>query len=772
MRTVKFVLGALVLLLGCTVVFWPGILVSPGLGEEALASQDADAALETSLGDFLGVVDTSDGDIADSGSRAAAPSAVDPADLAQTTGAAEYETVFPDDEIQRIDLVISKTDWQAMLEEASSSGMGMRMPVEGGEFAGLPVGAAPEGGAMAERMNRLFVEACAGCAEGDEVSVTLPTGDVTGTCVRAGEDLVLQPDAGLGGMRPGGMQPPDGMEPPDFTSPEGAVPPEDGGFARPAGEGFGAAGRGMMVEETADASLTYVECTVRFEGESWEHVGVRYKGNSTLRSSVGSESWKYPLHLDFDEFEETYPETTDQRFFGFDDLSLSNGATDTSLLRDVLPGEIFRAFDVPTPEMAYIQVYLDIGDGPTFLGVYTVVETPDDPFLETEFGSSDGNLYKPQGNGATWTVFDEASFEKKSNQEEEDWRDIEEAFEALHAARDDATAWREGLEAVFDVDGFLRWLAMNRLLGNWDAYGQMAQNYYLYSDPSDGLIHWIPWDLNQSLNARMQMGATPIDPRSVGDQWPLINYLLQDPVYFDVYTAYVADALATVYDADALGELISELQEMLIPALVDDAGELSEHSFLSSVEQMERAGGEVLMEIEARIAEAEAFLEDQAYEPAAVVISEIHYNPSPDQGRDEAYEFIELVNRGDGTIDLSGYCFDDGIDYTFPEGTELDPGECLVVAKDAAQYATAPCQVLQWDRGSLSNGGEVLRLVDAEGDWIDRVAYGDDPPWPEECDGEGSSLCLVDPDSANHLTDSWSASVDFGGNPGEVAGVD
>ena len=785
MRTLGFVIGVLVLVVGCLLAFMPGILTKPGANEKTLASEGATGEFEASLAEFFASSDGSDGDIVDSASRSSAASDLVSDATLPLADAADYETVFPEDRVQRIDLVISPEDWQAMLDEVASSGVGGRLGGAPGDPANVPLDA-PEGVApIGARMERAFVDACAGCNEGDEITVSLAFGEVSGMCVRSGEDLVFQLGEAFGAQPPAGMQPLDGRQLPEgIQGPEGTQPPEgaqrpaagfvpgEGAFLRPDGVDRAGAPGGMMINETADASLTYVECTVLYEGDAWEHVGVRFKGNSTLRSTVSSGSWKYPLHLDFDEFEDTYPETMDQRFFGFDDLSLGNGATDSSLLRDIVPGEVFRAFGVPTPEMAHVRVYLDLCDGPFYLGVYTMVETPDDPFLEANFGSSSGNLYKPQGTGATWAVFDEASFAKKSNQDEEDWSDIEEAFEALHASRDDAAAWREGLEAVFDVDGFLRWLAINRLLGNWDAYGQMAQNYYLYSDPSDGLIHWIPWDLNQSLNARMQRGSSSIDPRSVGDQWPLIDYVLEDPVYFDIYVDYVADALATVYDAAALEDLVRETQEMLLPFLVDENGNLSEHSFLSSVEQLGSAGEQVIAEIAQKVAEAEAFLAQEAYEPTPIVITEIHYNPSPDQGPDEAYEFIELVNRGDATADLSGCRFDDGIYFTFPEGTTLAPGECLVLAKDASRYATVECRVLQWERGSLSNDGEVVRLVDADGHWIDRVAYGDDAPWPEACDGDGGSLVLIDPQTPNHLANTWAAGPLLGGSPGKVSHVD
>ena len=776
MRTMKFALGVLVLLAGCLVVLLPGILTKPGTDETFLSLQESGETLEESLEALLGQSGDSDDSANGSLSESVSKPESTPSDMSEVAEEADYGTVFPDEEIQRIDLVIGSEDWQAMLAEVAGAGVERRIRDIAGVPEALPI-EAPQSEATERPWAQAFADACADCEEGDELTLSLGFGEVSGTCVRSGDRLVFQPSDELAERAPGGMQaqrggvPPEGMQRPGLRAEGGALPSE-AEVAPPGGVGFEAAPGGLRINQTADATLSYVECTVLFDGEVWEHVGVRFKGNSTLRATAASGSWKYPFHLDFDEFEEIYPETTDQRFFGFDDLSLSNGATDSSLLRDLLPAEIFRAFGVPTPEMAYYQIYLDIGDGPMFLGVYTVVETPDDPMLEAMFGSSDGNLYKPQGQGATWAAYDEAAFVKKSNDEEEDWSDVEAAFEALHASRDDAAAWREGLEAVFDVDGFLRWLAINQLLGNWDAYGQMAQNYYLYSDPSDGLIHWIPWDLNQSLNTRMQRAESSMDPRSDSDEWPLIHYVLADPVYFDVYTEYVADALDTVYDEASLGALVMELQEMLVPCLVDEEGDLSVYSFVSSVDEMTQEGARVLEEIGQRIAEAEAFLEEQAYERTAIVITEIHYNPNASEGSDGAGEFIELMNRSDAAVDLSGYRFDDGIYYTFRAGTTLDAGECLILAKDASCYSGTECRVLQWDRGNLSNEGEVLRLLDAEGYWVDRVAYMKGESWEEICDGDGRSLSLIDGESANHVAGSWASSARAGGSPGVAPDVD
>ena len=66
-----------------------------------------------------------------------------------------------------------------------------------------------------------------------------------------------------------------------------------------------------------------------------------------------------------------------------------------------------------------------------------------------------------------------------------------------------------------------------------------------------------------------------------------------------------------------------------------------------------------------------------------IVINEIHYDP-PDNTRGE--EFVELFNAGDSAVDLSGWFFSNGIDFTFPPGTTMAPETYLVIAEDAAGF--------------------------------------------------------------------------------------
>ncbi|MBF0224984.1 MAG: CotH kinase family protein [Desulfobacterales bacterium] len=126
--------------------------------------------------------------------------------------------------------------------------------------------------------------------------------------------------------------------------------------------------------------------------------------------------------------------------------------------------------------MAFYRVFIDYGEGSTYFGLYTMVEIPDNPMLQAQFKKKSGNLYKPTSNFVT---YNESQFDKETNEDEADFSDIMAFFDALHTDRTDTDTWKNGLESILDVKGFIRWLAVNTVIQNWDTYGLMAHNYYL-----------------------------------------------------------------------------------------------------------------------------------------------------------------------------------------------------------------------------------------------------------------------------------------------------
>lgn len=289
---------------------------------------------------------------------------------------------------------------------------------------------------------------------------------------------------------------------PPHGEPGGPPPPWGPPGGRGPGGPGGPGGGGPPVMQLPEAS--YVPATVRFNGRTWGQVGFRPKGNSSLMSLAHEGNRKLPFRLDFDHFSATHRELRDQRFYGFRELTFSPNVGDDSQLREAFMSNALAQSGVPAARTSFARVTVRSGSETQFWGLYTIIEDPaDHAFLDRAFGSHAGNLYKPEGQGADWTRFDRAGFAKKNHERLADFSDVESAVTALHGASTDRAAWRTALERRFDVDGFLRWLAVNTVTRNWDAYGQMAHNYYLYADPArSGQLRWVPWDHNFALGAR------------------------------------------------------------------------------------------------------------------------------------------------------------------------------------------------------------------------------------------------------------------------------
>ncbi|MFY0674015.1 MAG: CotH kinase family protein [Bacteroidia bacterium] len=318
----------------------------------------------------------------------------------------------------------------------------------------------------------------------------------------------------------------------------------------------------------SDEKPSYFKCQVYHDNKQWYDVGIRYKGNSSLQTAYRTGNGKKPLRFQFDEFEDEIPEINNQRFYGFKELSMSSNYDDASLMREKTACQLFREFGVPAPHAAYYEVYIDNGNGSEYYGLYTMVEVVFNTMLEKSFGSESGNCYKPDGDGAAWATsgFSLADFEKKTNEDLSDWSDIQNAYDALHQANrtTNASAWRSNFDSLFDVDGYLKYLAANTTIQNWDTYGRMTHNYYLYHDPSDDLIKWIPWDNNEAFQNGKRGGALSYEFSEITDsQWPLIGYIMSDDTYRSKFDSYVQDFINNVFEPSKMESYYNSQLDLL-----------------------------------------------------------------------------------------------------------------------------------------------------------------------------------------------------------------
>ena len=149
-----------------------------------------------------------------------------------------------------------------------------------------------------------------------------------------------------------------------------------------------------------------------------------------------------------------------------------------------------------------------------------------------------------------------------------------------------------------------------------------------------------------------------------------------------------------------------------------------------------------------------------------IVINEImyHHQPQP-RTANTAYaesneEWIELYNRGDTPVDLTGWEIRDAVRFSFAEGTMIGPGEYLVIARDPVALGEKfpDIDIVGPFDGALGNSEDRILLVDGNANPADEVKYYESGQWDETADGGGSSLELRDPFADNSIGTAWAAS--------------
>jgi spore coat protein H len=335
----------------------------------------------------------------------------------------------------------------------------------------------------------------------------------------------------------------------------------------------------------------YMPVSVKYNGKEWYKVGFRLKGNSSLSQAWSAGNYKLPFKIQFDEFEDKYPDLKNQRFFGFKEFSFSPGHNDNSLIKEKIVADLFREAGIPAANTAFYKVYINFGAGLKYCGVYTMVEVIDDSMVPNQFGDKKGNIYKPESN---MTSFVQTQFEKKNNETEADFSDVKKLIEVLNSATrtSNPSQWRADLEKIFDVQHYLKYLAINNSIVNWDTYGAIAHNYYLYNH--NGKIKWIPWDHNLSMTATGgggigggSRGAVSIEMTDVGSQWPLIRNVAAQEIYYTAYKNFAKEFITNHLTSAKMNSIIDKHVALISPFVIGAEPEVNGYTYLKSTSDFE-----------------------------------------------------------------------------------------------------------------------------------------------------------------------------------------
>ncbi len=374
-------------------------------------------------------------------------------------------------------------------------------------------------------------------------------------------------------------------------------------------------------------------------GRIMDNIGIKVRGSTSRfvpQYTDGSFKWahfKISFAEQFEGNEDVYGspaiptiQKNKRKLYGVRGFALKYTRGDSTWVREPYSYKLLRDFGIPAPRTTYANLQLEItGYTNVNYGLFEVVESIDKTFCERVFGQ-ESYLYKCliTANGPAslrltkfygWDddydknvsigveKMDPANLTEAASWDINDWPtdptrlqvyrpryDIvwKDSVDNARSALDDfimnlhahnGSFFEDWIESAFDVDGFLKVLAVDTLLGQWDSYFMNFNNYYLYYHPREQRFVYIPYDydgcmLDQGI-MDVSSGNIPITNRSVTN-WTstnaiLINKILAVQKYRQQYYDNVRRLISEpgLYNWPDMRATMEELQALIEPYATD-----------------------------------------------------------------------------------------------------------------------------------------------------------------------------------------------------------
>jgi len=268
--------------------------------------------------------------------------------------------------------------------------------------------------------------------------------------------------------------------------------------------------------------------------ESFEDIGLRLRGNTSRNKE------KKSFRVSFNTFQEG------GKFYGLEKMNLNAEVNDPSMVRSKLSWNVFRKLGIPAARSNHILLYINS----KFYGVYNNTEHIDENFINARFGTNDGNLYKctyPADlaylgeNPDDYKIGEQGDrvYNLNTNIEWDDYGDLSALISTID--RYSGTRFMEETEQLMNIQQYLKVMAVDVMIANWDGYIGNINNYYLYRDQITGRMEYIPYDLDNTWGldwlgvdwTEQSIYAWARDERSLYDK------IMEQQSYRGQFTAYV-----------------------------------------------------------------------------------------------------------------------------------------------------------------------------------------------------------------------------------------
>lgn len=361
-------------------------------------------------------------------------------------------------------------------------------------------------------------------------------------------------------------------------------------------------------QELEDFHNTDVEVPAKLivDGKEYKDVGVHFRGMSSYM--MVPTGFKRSLNISVDFVHKG------QSVYGYRTLNLLNSHGDSSFIRSVLFFDIARHF-IPAPKANFVRVVIN-GEN---WGIYINEEQINKDFVKTWFGTDKGARWKapgrPNGNsGLSYLGDDIASYKRlyeiKSKDDPDSWKALVNLCKLLNTTP--TNELHTALDTVLDIDGALKFLALDIAFINNDGYWVRASDYYLYLDPN-GKFHVIPFDVNETFSTPggPGFGGPGFGPRGFGrggfrfggvgtqeislnldplyglgdDSKPLRSRLLSNPLLQKRYLEIIKEIAEKWMDWERIGPIAKYYQNLIDQYVKEDTKKLSSYEeFANSID--------------------------------------------------------------------------------------------------------------------------------------------------------------------------------------------
>ncbi|MEJ5302374.1 MAG: T9SS type A sorting domain-containing protein [Bacteroidales bacterium] len=309
-----------------------------------------------------------------------------------------------------------------------------------------------------------------------------------------------------------------------------------------------------------------------------DSIGFRLRGNTSREAA------KKSFKVSFNTFHKG------RKFLGVEKLNLNGEHNDPSIIRSKFCFDLFHDAGIVASRAAHAQVYIN----DQYYGLYINVEHVDEEFLKNHLPNPSGNLWKclypadltyrgsqPDDYRSFWSG-GRPVYELKTNEDAADFTRFARFVSLLNLTP--VASFPDSLEKIADIENILSYFAMDVLLGSWDDYRALMNNYYLYDNPATGKFMIIPYDYDNTFGIDWfsvdWATANPYDwPRAVAGSRPLADRMLQNAQYRDLFTHFLRFYSQRVLSLGHWDSRLQRLKEKITPFVAADTWRTLDYGF-------------------------------------------------------------------------------------------------------------------------------------------------------------------------------------------------